>query len=176
MSKTIDVLKKIFSDTFIESSPDFLREPSENMTRKICKGSIVDDDILLCRLDQDGIDPFPYFRGSPLDHGCRGMKRISDYVLFVDKDDKLFVLLLELKKGKESPHEQLNVTEPLIKFVFDRARILKHLDNIDFLVRKIGITDEVDKRNTSDRGEIVYDNNFVRLYRNNRIFLQKLLK
>lgn len=179
MSKTIEILNKIFDDRFIETSHDTISEPNENMTRNIFKPGIDDNDILICRLDQEGNDrvgePFPYIKGDSVHPGLRGMKRISDYAMFVDKDDTLFVLLFELKKGKDSPQEQLDVTEPLINFIFSRAKILKHLD-VSFEVRKIGITDEVGKRSTADRGEVVYDNNkYVKLYKDTRICLLKLL-
>lgn len=181
MSKTIDTLKRIFSDRFIELSHDSISEPREGMIRKIFKGGIADENILICRLDQEGspnyVDPFPYLKGDSVLHGLGGMKRISDYVMFVDKDGDLFVLLFELKKGKESPLEQLEVTEPLIDFIFDRAKILKHLNNLEYKVRKIGITDEVDKRKTSERGEVIYDEKlkYAKLYKGNLIYLRKLL-
>ncbi len=179
MSKTIEILKRIFSDSFVEASHDSISEAKEVMARKINKGGILDEDILICRLDQEGgsnyTDPFPYLKGDSVNHGLRGMKRVSDYVMFVDKDDVLFVLLIELKKGKASPREQLDVTEPLIDFIFNRAKILNHLGDINYEVRKIGITDEVGKRTTSDKGEIIYDDKFVKLYKNRYIYLRKLL-
>jgi hypothetical protein len=179
MSKTIETLYRIFNDHYIETSHDTINEPKEGMSREIYNHGIADEDILICRLDQEGnprvSEPFPYIKGDSAHSGLPGMKRISDYVMFVDKEGKLFVLLFELKKGKDSPQEQLDVTAPLIDFIFNRAKILKHLD-VEYEVRKIGITDEVGKRSTADRGEVVYnDNNFVKLYKNKRIYLQRLL-
>ena len=177
MSKTIEILNKIFDDRCIVTSHDTISEPKEGMSRDIFNHVVDDDDLLICRLDQEGSDPFPYLKGDSVSHGLKGMKRISDYAVFVDKDNRLFVLLFELKKGKDSPQEQLDVTEPLIDFIFNRAKILKHIDqNIEYNVRKIGITDEVGKRCTSDRGEVIYDNNnYVKLYKNKAIYLQHLL-
>ena len=181
MSKTIETLNKIFNDCYIETSHDTISEPKEGMSREIFNHTINDEDILICRLDQEGnaknakvSEPFPYIKGDSSNPGLRGMKRISDYAMFVDKDDELFVLLFELKKGKDSPQEQLDVTEPLIDFIFKRAKILKHLD-VEYKVRKIGITDEVGKRSTADRGEVVYKNNYVKLFRSKYIYLQHLL-
>ena len=179
MSKTIEALTKIFDDRFIEVSHDRISEPKEDMSREIIKGGIADEDILICHLDQEGntkvSEPFPYLRGDSVHHGLRGMKRISDYVIFVEKEGELFVLLFELKKGKDSPQEQLDVTAPLIDFIFNRAKILKHLD-VEYKIRKIGVTDEVGKRSTADRGEVNYDeNSYTKLYKNNRIYIRKLL-
>lgn len=179
MSKTIETLTKIFDDRFIETSHETISEPKEDMSREINKGGIADEDILICRLDQEGNtkvgEPFPYLKGDSVHPGLRGMKRISDYAMFVEKEDEIFVLLFELKKGKDSPQEQLDVTAPLIDFIFNRAKILKHLD-VEYKVRKIGITDEIGKRSTADRGEVEYDeNNYTKLYKHNRIYLRKLL-
>lgn len=179
MSKTIEILNKIFDDRFIETSHDSISEPNEGMSRMIYKPGIADEDILICRLDQEGNNRvgelFPYIKGDSVRPGLHGMKRICDYAMFVDRDDTLFVLLFELKKGKDSPQEQLDVTEPLIDFIFTRAKILKYLI-ISYEVRKIGVSDEVGKRSTADRGEVVYDDNkYVKLYKDNRISLLKLL-
>lgn len=178
MSRTIEILNSIFDHRFIEDSHEAISEPAEDMTRDINKGNLSDEDILICRLDQGSnlrIDLFPYIRDKS-HMGLRSMKRICDYAIFVDKDEKLFILLFELKKGKESPTEQLEVTVPLIEFIFKRAKILKHLDNISYEVRKIGITDEVGKPTTAYRGEVVYDDNqFTKLYKSKRIDLRRFL-
>ena len=180
MSKAIEILSRIFDDKFIEKSHDAIEEHSENMCRLIQKSpSLPDEDILVCRLDQNQnpqvVDMFPYLRGDSVLRGLRGMKRICDFAIFVEKNNEVYVLLIEMKKGDESPQEQLNVTEPLIHFIFDRARILKHLD-VEYKIRKIGITNKVEKRKTSDRGSTDYDdNNYVKLYNNKRLYLQRML-
>ena len=85
------------------------------------------------------------------------------------------MLLIELKKGDDSPQEQLNVTAPLIDFIFERAKILNHLQ-VDYKIRKIGITDKADKRRTSDRGNINYnEESYVKLYSNKNFYLQRML-
>ena len=179
MSKTIETLNKLFDKRFIETSHDSISEPKEGMIRGILKGGISDEDILICRLDQEGnskvSDLFPYLRGDSSDHGLRGMKRISDYAVFVDKGEELFVLLFELKKSKDSLREQLDVTEPLIEFIFNRAILLGHIDNIKYNVRKIGVTDVVDKRKTNDHLNVMYEERYVKLYKNKHIYLQHLL-
>ena len=179
MSKIIETLNTIFDERFIEASHDSISEPKENMKRDILKGNISDEDILICRLDQDDNlkigDLFPYLRGDGKEHGLKGMKRISDYAIFIDKGTELFVLLFELKKGKESPRKQLEVTEPWIDFIFRRAKKLGYIDNITYIVRKIGITDIVDKRKTNDHLNVVYNEGYVKLYGNRHIYLQHLL-
>lgn len=177
MSKVIEILNRIFDSRFIKGSTTIIDEPAEGMSRTLLMGNgISQEDILLCRLDQgDGIDMFPFLRGNSTSKGLKGMKRICDYAIFVDKDNVLYVLLIELKKGDESPLEQLNVTEPLIDFIFKRAKLLNHLD-VNYEVRKIGITDKADKRRTSDRGNINYnEDRYVKLYSNKKFYLQRML-
>lgn len=178
MSKVIETLTRIFDPRFIEPSHIAIEEPAERMRRLIHRGSnLPDDNMMVCRLDQNIQVPdiFPYLRGDSADHGLKGMKRICDYAIFVDTGEILYVLLIEMKKGDDSPQEQLNVTEPLIDFIFRRAKILKHLD-VNYEIRKIGITDKADKRKTSDRGSTEYNaNRYVKLYCNSRIYLQRML-
>lgn len=178
MSKLIETLNRLFDGRFIEVSPTTIDEPAEGMSRTLFKGKdILDEDVLVCRLDQgSGIDMFPYLRGNSVPKGLKGMKRICDYVIFVDKGNMLFVLLIELKKGNDSPKEQLNLTVPLIEFIFERAQMLNHLNDLKYKIRKIGITDKDDKRPTSDRGDINYDeNDFVKLFKNKKLYLQRML-
>ena len=177
MGTEIDIIQKIFNDNYKNASLDVIREEKENMERSLMKGRIEDEDIAIYRLDQNGnsSDMFPYLKGDSNIHGLKGMKRICDFVIFVLHGGELFVLLIEMKKGKDSPFEQLQVTEPFIDFIFNRAKLLKYW-NSNYKVRKIGITDCAEKRTTSDRGEIVYDeNNYVKLYANKRIYLERLL-
>ena len=179
MSKIIEIINKIFDERFIQTSHDSISEPKEKMKRRILKGGIIDEKILICHLDIERnaqvSDLFPYLRGDSLNHGFKGMKRVCDYAIFVEEEETLFVLLIELKKGKESSREQLEVSEPLIDFIFSRARILKHL-NTNYTVRKIGITDVVEKKETINRGEVIYDeNNYTKLYNSNILYLRKLL-
>lgn len=176
MSKVIEILNRIFDSRFIVESPSTIEEPSEGMSRTFFKGrNLQDDDVLVCRLDQGGIDMFPFLRGKSIPMGLKGMKRICDYAIFVDKEELLYVLLVELKKGDDSPQEQLNVTVPLIDFIFERAKILNHLQ-VDYKIRKIGITDKADKRPTSDRGNINYnEDDYVKLYLNKFFYLQRML-
>lgn len=181
MSKTIETLNKIFDNHFIVDSPTTIEEVEAGMSCTLIKGrNIADEDMLVCRLDQENnpqvSEMFPYLRGNSVDHGLKGMKRICDYAIFVDKPNCLYVLLVEMKKGKESPNEQLDVTVPLIDFVFKRAQILNHLKNVKYIIRKIGITDIAGKRTTQMSKDIKYnEDHFVKLYKCKNLYLQRML-
>lgn len=176
MSAEIEAIRQIFNDAFINDSSEFIEEAQEGMKRIIHKGSIDDEDIAIYRLDQNGkrIDMFPYLKKSR-DSKLVGMKRICDFVIFVSDSSNLYVLLIEMKKGKESPQEQLDVTVPLIHFVFNRAKTLGYWQT-GYIIRKIGISDCSGKRDTMNRGEIIYDDNdYVKLYEGKRIYLERFL-
>lgn len=176
MSAEIEAIRQLFNNSFINDSSVFIEETQEGMKRIIHKGHIDDEDLAIYRLDQNGkgIDLFPYLKKSR-DSKLIGMNRVCDFVIFVSDSSNLYVLLIEMKKGKESPQEQLNVTVPLINFVFERARILGYWQK-DYIIRKIGISDCAGKRDTMNRGEIIYnENNYVKLYEGKRIYLERFL-
>jgi len=176
MSVEIDTVNRIFSDAFKNDSDGFLEEEGENMRRKLIKRGVDDREISIFRLDQNNnkIDIFPYLK-SRRGGGINGLKRICDFVIFVFHANKLFVLLIEMKKGRGDPKEQLDLTVPLIEFIFNRVEILG-LGKTEYTIRKIGISDRVGKRTTSYRGLVQYDgNNYVKLDKNEYLYINELL-
>lgn len=174
MSSTIDQLKRVFIDSCIPVSQETLEEPQEKMSRSLFLGESFDrSSLLVCRLDPNCLELFPYLKKSELG-GLKGMRCICDYVIFVEKGDVLFVLLFELKKGKESPVKQLELSVPFIDFILRRAILLNHI-KIHYEIRKIGISDVPERRTTIMRGDLIYDNCFLKLYNGKRIYLERLL-
>lgn len=174
MNNKINTILQIFCNRFLNQTPGIIEETREDMKRSIVQGKINDEDIAVFRLDQNGIDLFPFLKKSD-DSGLKGMRRICDFVIFVSEADLVYALLIEMKKGKVSPVEQLDVTAPLIDFIFARARLLGYWDT-EIVIRKIGISDVPDKRPTKDRGDVIYDdNNYVKLYQHKRLYLERLL-
>ena len=59
--------------------------------------------------------PFPFFKD------YKGLKKVSDYILFTQrkKDKKPFVLIFELKKSR-SPNKQLKLTKLFCDFLIQR--------------------------------------------------------
>lgn len=177
MNREIEILKRIFSDVCINDTLDSICE-GERMKRQIRHATVNDEDMLVLRLDRNdrGLDPFPYLRCS-VDGGYEGIKRICDYVIFVSFEKVLFVLLIEMKIGNESPREQLTQSELLIHFVFQRARKVgvSGLGN-NVIIRKIGVSDAAGRRDTLNRGEVRYDKDgFAKLYHAKSLCLEYLL-
>lgn len=176
MSDKISIIRKLFSDLYVNDSLDEIEESEVDMRRRLKKGHITNDNIIIFRLDQNskGLDPFPYLKKAE-DSGFKGMKRICDFVIFVSNAGDVYALLIEMKKGKDSPVEQLELSVPFLDMVFNRARLLKHWDS-SIIIRKIGITDEVGKRTTMDKGEVKYnENNYVKLYKGTTLYLERML-
>ena len=176
MSREIDIIKRIFEDSFMNVSLDFIEEPKIKMKRILRRDRIDDEDIVIYRLDKAGVDLFPYLKDSESE-GFKGMKRKCDFVIFVSYSNTLYVLLIELKKGKDSPVQQLDVSEPLIDFVFQRASKLGCWDKKNQIqIRKIGVSDIVQKRETGNRGGILYDeNHYVKVGKSNTLFINSFL-
>ena len=112
--------------------------------------------LTLYRFDPNNEDIFPFFE--------RGMalRLICDYVLLVDYNDFLYVLLIELKRGSITAKKQLNATEELIRYVISSAlRIKQEIDQDKIYIRKIRISERRHIRKTNS-GDIEYDeNNYI---------------
>lgn len=183
MSTLIETLTRIFAPQFIQDDKTCISEENEGMSRKLLWGSIAENEYLVCRLDPhdnpNTKDLFPYLRGNSSDHGFPGMKSICDYAIFINKNhgNDLYAILIELKKGKDSPKTQLDMSEPFIEFILSRARKL-HLisETTNILYRKIGISDRNINDGTKRGTNIQYDSNrFVQLYLGQHIRIENLL-
>ena len=94
-----------------------------------------DQEYLLCQFDRRGhnCDNFPYFREE-----VDGFVSMCDYTLFVEEDNRLIVLLLELKHDS-SPRRQVEINESFGRFICERLKVL--FDDFDktLVYKKIGI-------------------------------------
>ncbi len=122
----------------------------ESKPKKPHKASIVRDKVArwtLYRYDQEN-DPnsfFPFFnntsgeRTSPKD-----LLKFCDYIVFVEKNDRLFILLVEMKSGETGDaRKQLEASETFIHFILKTAERIASVNgyrevNIgDVCIRKI---------------------------------------
>ena len=70
------------------------------MTRQIVSGR--DLSYSLYQYDSEK-DIFPFFKS----HGVTGLKKMCDYIFFIEEKEHFYVLLVELKRGIESAKKQL---------------------------------------------------------------------
>ncbi len=73
---------------------------------------------------------FPFF-----DCSEKKLCSINDYVLFAVKENKLFVILCELK-SKSNKTMQLHLTEPFIKFILNRIGLVNKVNFDNVVYRK----------------------------------------
>lgn len=112
-------------------------------------------DYTLYKFDaQDSI--FPYFKAKGVDN----LKKMCDYVMFVEDGNHLFIFLVELKKGTESAKKQLEAGECFINYIISTVKRL----NIEFNVtdenlhfRKIRISESQSKKTTLSKELIIHE-------------------
>jgi hypothetical protein len=134
-------IKSLFLDCFQSDDQSKIVEDSvdNNGKRFHMERSVLGHhslDYVIYRFDPSRTDLFPYFAD------IRHMKKICDYVIFIENDEEIFVLLFELKRGSSSsPKRQLEMSESFFQFVFKRAALAGVEIEKEIQIRKIGITD-----------------------------------
>ncbi len=75
---------------------------------------------ILCEFDRknQNYKVFPFFNAT-----VKGLVCMCDYILFWEREDRLLVLLIELKSSS-SPLRQLDQTEPFAKFICDKCKLV----------------------------------------------------
>lgn len=103
---------------------------------------------------------FPYFKASGVDN----LKKMCDYVMFVEDGSHLFVFLIELKKGSESAKKQLEAGECFTNYIISTVKRL----NIEFEVtdanlhfRKIRISESQSKKTTLYKDLLIHDSGVI---------------
>ena len=91
--------------------------------------------------DDNSIELFPFFSN------ITNLKKISDYVIFFERADKLYILISELKKGSDNSNasKQLEATETFMKFIISSAKRLGlefELTDADCVFYKIRFSEE----------------------------------
>lgn len=132
---------------------------------------------LLYRFDfkpGDANYPFPYFNRKDANGIKLGVAKVCDYALFVERDEQAYIILLELKKGKDDPKPQLQQMRYFVEFIQQRAKYAGI--EIDAQIRMVGISDEVMKEYTRMGPKIKYENDFAQLYNGQFLLLSELAK
>lgn len=118
--------------------------------------------------------PFPYFNREDANGKKIGVAKVCDYALFVERDKQSYIILLELKRGKEDPKPQLQQMRYFVEFIQQRAKFAGI--EIDAQVRMVGISDVVMKEYTRMGSKIKYEDDFAQLYTGEFLLLSELAK
>jgi hypothetical protein len=87
----------------------------------------------------------------------KGVCSICDYIIFVEKNNNFYALIIELKKGKSSPKPQLIAAECFVNYIIATMNRVNKI-NSNIIIRKIGIHESRRKWNTKMK-EVEFDEN-----------------
>ena len=93
---------------------------------------------------------FPYFKD------ISSLKKMCDYILFIEEKNNFSVFVIELKLSNESAHKQLNAAKEFVDFIIkSAARVDLKIGNYN--IKKIRICDsKVSKKNKNLKEEDIY--------------------
>lgn len=164
-------LSNILDDFFKEDTVSRLQEPKENMYI-----DFVSDNKRFLSFSYDKTMPsrdfpkglFPFFnRGTGL------VTSFCDYIIFTEKGGNLFILLIELKSGRDNVTKQLEAGKCFAEYVVSTLNRVYN-QNINPEIRKISIR----KRNIKPKQQkkrIQYIDNF-HTFCDNKFWLKKYLE
>lgn len=113
---------------------------------------------------------FPFFQN------IKGAKSICDYVIFASYNSDLYVLLIELKKGKISTSNQLMAGENFARFIVKTCNRVFG-SQIEPKVRKITVRDKnIIRKGTTKMQEVVYDRENSTIFEGSTFYLKQYLK
>lgn len=118
--------------------------------------------------------PFPYFSLKDADGNGLGVAKSCDYVMFAERGGEAYIILIELKLGKDDPKPQLDQMRFFIEFIQKRAA--RAGIDINAKVRMLGVSDVVMKMSTKMGNKVIYENDFAQLYDGTFIRLSELVK
>lgn len=156
----LDIVRTLLDNSFIDHNKILIeKEIAANGKPFEMRRNIIahrDINFLLFRFDTK-TRLFPYF------NELSGLNKVCDYILFVEEADHLYLLLIELKKGKESALKQLAASESFAHFIIASARRIGILLTENIHIKKIRISDERAKRRNrgSKIKELLEDENGI---------------
>jgi hypothetical protein len=107
---------------------------------------------------QDSI--FPYFKAAGVDN----LKKMCDYVIFIEDGNHLFVFLIELKKGSDSAKKQLEAGECFTNYIIATVKRLNtefRVTDANLHFRKIRISESQSKKSTLSRDLLIHDSGVI---------------
>jgi hypothetical protein len=97
---------------------------------------------------------FPFFAQN------KGVQKISDYVIFAEKGNQLYVLLVELKRGNASARPQLEAAKCFVSYIISSVKRVKNI-SIEPQLRCITISEFKRFKKSTQEKPIQYTDNFT---------------
>lgn len=148
-----DLFTRILSQKFLSPDQHKMDEPKQ-FGAHTCV--IVDkgvDHYVMYRYDLEGCDFLPFFNNDHDDAATgyvspnptpQGLRKFCDYILLATINDKLYVILVEMKSGSSAGvHQQLDASKTFIDYVKASAERIKTLcdsdafDSRNVILRKV---------------------------------------
>lgn len=147
-----------------------LEEGSVNMKIPIdstgCKFLLYKYDKQLKKEYKGGL--FPFFAKK------KSVCSVSDYILFTETKGKLFILIIELKKGKDQTLPQLKASKCFVDYVINT---INRIYNVSIIpqIRLISVHEyKLPKKKVKDRG-VMYDKEFHCQLKDKKFEIRKFL-
>lgn len=169
MSKLDDINNVLHEDFKTKST--YLEEASASMKIEIdkrgCKSLFYKLDKQLPREYKGGL--FPFFAKN------EGVCKVCDYLIFAEKDNNFFVLIVELKKGRQQTMPQLKAGECFANYIIATMdRVTKRTSNV--IIRKISVREfKISKKKTTQK-KVEYDENRHCELKSNKFYIAHFLK
>ncbi|WP_143019021.1 hypothetical protein [Chryseobacterium taihuense] len=170
MNNKLSHISNILNDYFKEDKISKLIEKQENMSidfisenQKFLSFSF--DKQLSNRDFPKGL--FPFFN-----RGEAGVCAFCDYIIFTEKAGQLYILLIELKKGKDNVTKQLNAGQCFAEYIISTLNRVYNA-NVKPQIRQISIRERHIKPKQKQK-EIQYTNNFC-TFSDSKFWLKKYL-
>jgi hypothetical protein len=116
----------------------------------------------------------PFFKST----GISNLKKICDYILFIEEGTHLTVYLVEMKKGTESAKKQLDAGQCFAKYIIatiNRLNLEFNISENNLHFRKIRISESKSKKVTLRKGVIEKENGVIEHEHPNCFFIDQYL-
>lgn len=136
-----EYIKWILDDAYLRVPPDHMtmvedkgsEHPPQKVTLRAVGKSI--SNVALYRFDMEDGDLLPFFNGS---HSApKRLNAFCDYIALVEINDRLVVMLFELKRGTTDGHEdQLLASYEFMRYILRSAERIKDMNSMsDFKIQ-----------------------------------------
>lgn len=167
MNNIITELDNLLVSNFKNSNKN-LDEPQEEMSIPIDSKGVAFSSYSFDKI-KNGNVLFPF-----LNQGKK-MQSMCDYILFCSNNNKLYILLIELKKGKEQVTNQLEAGKNLSQFIISTLNRVNNL-KINPQIRLISIRNKNIIRKGKTNCEVKYDKNSFCTFEGNKFVIKEFLK
>lgn len=178
--KTPEYLQKVenllSADYANKEHKDYLQEKAAEMNIPIVSDSLSYLSYTFDRECTRKEDPkakglFPFFQKN------KGVHAMCDYMLFCWYNHKLFILLVELKHGKDNTREQLKAGICFAQFIVNTLNRVEKKINITPEIRQITIRNKhIIKKRTTRINDVEYDRDNFCTFEGGKFYLKEFLK